>query len=257
MKFYILIILCLLQGLTEFLPISSSGHLLIAEKIFDIKDNVLLLNLFLHLATLFAVITVYRKNIWQLIKKPFQPLMYKLIISTIITIAFAGCYEIFNLGKILDNYFGYYFLITGILLLITYLFQKHSAIVKFGEIGYKSSIFSGIMQGFAVLPGISRSGSTISVLTILGNNESKSAEYSFLLSIPIIIGGFIFELINVNDFENIFNMVSVWELIFAFAFTFIIAIASIKFTVKLLKNNKFIYFSIYLFIVGILVLIFF
>ena len=257
MKFYVLIILCLIQGLTEFLPVSSSGHLLIAEKLFGIENNILLLNLFLHLATLFAVVFVYRKIIFNLIKNPFQSLTLKLIISTLFTVAIAGVYEIFKLGNVLDKYFGYYFIVTAILLFITFLFQKKSAIINFGKIGYKSSIISGIVQGFAVLPGLSRSGSTICTLTLLGNSEDKSSEYSFLLSIPIIVGGFVFELVKVDNFSNLFTELSLWQMLFAFIFTFFVAIISIKLTIKLFKKNKLIYFSGYLLLLGLFVLIYF
>ena len=255
MKLYILIILCIIQGLTEFLPVSSSGHLYIAEKLLKIQDNILLINLFLHLATLLAVVVVYRKIIWELIKRPFQPLTLKLIISTLITIFFAVIYEILNLGKVLDCYVGFYFLITAILLLVTYIFQKKASTITVGEVGYKSAIIVGLSQGFAVLPGISRSGSTISTLVLLGNDETKSSEYSFLLSIPIIIGGFAIELLKAKNLSLVFNEINVGYVVFAFVLTFLVAILSIKLTIKMLKKNKFIYFSIYLFILGIITII--
>ena len=250
MKFYVLIILCIVQGLTEFLPVSSSGHLMLIEEIFGVTENILLINLFLHLATLFAVVCVYRNVLFNLIKKPFQPLMYKLIITTLITVVFAGVYEIFNLNNILGQFYGYYFLVTAVILFICYLFQKKSVIVKVGEVSYKSSVVVGLVQGVAVLPGISRSGTTISALMFLGNDESKSSEYSFLMSIPIILGGFIFEVLKVDNWNNIFMMVNWWQVLISFVLTFLISIASIKLTIKLLKNNKFIYFSIYLLLIG-------
>lgn len=256
MKFYVLIILCLVQGLTEFLPISSSGHLMIAEKLFGITDNVLLINLFLHLATLFAVVVYYRKIIFELLKKPFQPLTAKLVISTIITVVIAGIYEVFKLGNVLDGFLGYYFLATSVILLVTYLFQKKSVVVKTGEVGYKSAIAVGFMQGIAVLPGISRSGSTIGTLLVCGNDDTKSAEYSFLLSIPVIIGGFVVELIKIDDWSLVLSQVNVLQILFAFVFTFVVALFSIMLTIKLLKKNKFIYFSIYTFVLAIIVLIF-
>lgn len=256
MKFYILVILCLIQGLTEFLPISSSGHLMLAEELFGIEDNILLLNLFLHFATLLAVIIVYRKVIWNLIKKPFQPLTWKLILATLVTLIFAVCYEIFDLNSKIGVFYGYYFLITAFLLLITYIFQKKSVGVKVGEIGYKNALIVGAVQGLAVLPGISRSGSTISSLLLMGNDETKSSEFSFLLSIPIILGGFLFEILKVDDWSGITTQISFGYLIFALVFTFIVAVLSLKLTIRLLKKHKFIYFSIYLFILGLSVIIF-
>ncbi len=251
MNFWFLVILCLIQGLSEFLPVSSSGHLLLFENILGIDGNLLLLNLFLHLATLCAVVIVYRKIIWKLLKKPFQPLTYKLIISTLITLIFAFTYEIFCIDKYVGKIYGFCFLITAVLLFAAYKFQKKSSIVKVGEISYKSSCIVGIVQGFAVLPGISRSGSTISALLLCGNDETEAAEFSFLLSVPIILGGFVFELIKIDDFSNVFSMISPLMCVFAFVFTFLVSIISLKITLKMLKNKKFNYFAIYLILIGI------
>ena len=128
MSLFILISLCIIQGLTEFLPISSSGHLLLFEQLFGFDENLLLLNLFLHLATVLAVIIVYRKILWKLIKNPFQPLTYKLAISTTITVLFAAAYNIFDINDFVPKIYGFCFLVTAILLLATHFFQKKSAV---------------------------------------------------------------------------------------------------------------------------------
>ncbi len=257
MSFWILCLLCIVQGLTEFLPVSSSGHLLLVEQIFKIEGDTLMLNLFLHLATLLAVIVVYRKIIWNLLKKPLQPLTYKLILSTVITVIMAVAYELLDLDKYGFKIYGFCFLITSIVLMVTYVFQKRSSTVKTGEISVKSAILVGAVQGLAVLPGISRSGSTISSLILTGNDEEKASEYSFLLSIPVIFGGFILEIIKLvknGGTGNAFASISPWLCIFAFIFTFAVAFASLKITLKLLKKHKFVYFSIYLFILAIVVI---
>lgn len=255
MTFWVLFLLCLIQGLTEFLPVSSSGHLLLLEQVFKIQGNLLLLNLFLHLATLLAVVILYRKIIWKLIKKPFQPLTYKLILSTVITLVFALTYEFFDLDRYVTNFYGFCFLITAALLFLAHTFQKRALTIKVGEVSYKSAAIVGAVQGLAVLPGLSRSGSTISTLLLLGNDEGQAAEYSFLLSIPIILGGFVFELIKVDSFANLFEFVSPAMCIFAFFFTFLVSIISLKITINLLKNKKFIWFAIYVLIVGIVTII--
>lgn len=255
MKIWVLVVLCLVQGLTEFLPVSSSGHLLLFENIFKVEGNLLLLNLFLHLATLLAVVIVYRKSIWKLLKKPFQPLTYKLIVSTLITLVFAFSYEIFDIDKFMPKFYGFFFLITAVLLFATYKFQKKASVVNTGELSYKSAVVVGIVQGFAVLPGISRSGSTISSLILCGTNEDQAAEYSFLLSVPIIIGGFIFELIKIDNFDNVFSFVSPVMCVFAFVLTFFVSVLSLKITLKMLKNKKFNYFATYLLLVGIVAIV--
>lgn len=255
MNFWIVVLLCVVQGLTEFLPVSSSGHLTFFEQVFNLEGNMLLLNLFLHLATLLAVIVLYRKIIWKLIKKPFQPLTYKLIISTLMTLIFAFSYEIFDIDRFVPNIYGFCFLITAAILFSAHWFQKKAVVLKHGEISYKHAILVGVVQGLAVLPGISRSGSTISALLICGNDEAECAEYSFLLSVPIIIGGFIFELIKVDSFDLVFNSISPLMCVFAFILTFVVSIISLKITLKMLKNKKFIFFAIYLIFIGILAII--
>ncbi len=258
MSFWILLLLCIVQGLTEFLPVSSSGHLLLVEQIFGIEGDTLMLNLFLHLATLLAVIVVYRKIIWQILKKPFQPLTYKLLLSTVLTVILAVGYEVLDLNKYGFKIYGFCFLATSIILLVTYLFQKRTTVVKSDkEISTKSAVLVGIVQGFAVLPGISRSGSTISSLILTGNDEEKASEFSFLLSIPVIVGGFILELIKLiknGGASNAFATVNPWLCVFAFIFTFFVAFASLKITLKLLKKHRFVFFSIYLFLLAITVI---
>ena len=176
-------------------------------------------------------------------------------IRAIITVIIALLYEIFNLDNYLSNYYGYFFLITATILLITHLFQKKAVRIKVGEVSYKNSLLAGFVQGIAVLPGISRSGSTISALVLTGNDEKKSAEYSFLLSIPIIIGGFIFEAMKVENWSQIFFEIKPILFFVGFAVTFLVSLLSLKLTVKFLKQNKFIYFSIYLFLLGLFIII--
>ena len=257
MSFFVLIILCLVQGLCEFLPISSSGHLLLFEQLFNLKDNLLLINLFLHLSTLIAVIVVYRKTLLKLIKKPLQPLTFKLILSTFITVIFALAYEVLNIESIITCFYGFCFLVTSILLFLTHKFEKRAAIINTNsQIKLSNAILVGIVQGIAVLPGISRSGSTICTLMLCGESKETASEYSFLLSIPIIIGGFIFELLKLDNISFALKTLNPAYAIFAFVFTFAIAFLSLKLTLKLLKGNKFNLFAIYLLFISIFVIIY-
>lgn len=255
MSLWVLIVLCLVQGLTEFLPVSSSGHLLLCEQLFGIKDNLMFLNLFLHVATLLAVIIVYRKTIWELLKKPFQPYTFKLVIATCFTVVLAFAYEFAGLDNIVTKIYPFAFLLTSILLLLCHLFQKKSVGVSLNEISYKNAALVGIVQGIAVVPGLSRSGSTISSMILTGNDEKKSAEFSFLLSIPIIVGGFVLELLKINKNGGFVLNFDIKKMIFAFFLTFIVSIIALKITIKLLKKQKFIVFSIYTFILFIVTFI--
>ena len=255
MKIWVLLVLCVVQGLTEFLPVSSSGHLLLFENIFGIENNLLLLNLFLHLSTLVAVLIYYRQKVIEIIKKPFQPISYKLTLSTVVTVIMALAYEMLDLDKVLNKFYGYFFIVTAVILAVTHYFQKKSVRLSVGEVSYKNAMLIGFVQGIAILPGISRSGSTISALVLSGNDEGKSAEYSFLMSIPIIIGGFVLELFKVDSFDNLFYGFPPIMFFVAFALTFLVSLLALKLTEKFLKKNKFIYFAIYLVVIGIMAIL--
>lgn len=248
--------MCVVQGLTEFLPVSSSGHLLFFEQVFGVTENLMFLNLFLHLATLLAVVIVYRKTILNLIKKPFQAYTYKLILATLFSVILAFVYEFSGVDKVITKIYPFAFLLTSILLFMCHLFQKKAVAFNTNEISVKNSIIVGIVQGFAVVPGLSRSGSTISSLILTGNDEKSSAEFSFLLSIPIIVGGFVLELIQLNKSGLSFESVSIGSYFLAFLLTFIVALIALKITLKILKNHKFIIFSIYTFVMFIVTFVF-
>ena len=256
MSVVVLLVLCVVQGLTEFLPVSSSGHLLFFEQVFGITDNLLFINLFLHMATLLAVVVVYRKTILELIKKPFQPLVYKLLLSTAITVVFAVGYKVLDLDNYVSLFYGVCFFVTALLLFAVYKLQKSGACMKPNGITTKDSLIVGVVQGFAVLPGISRSGSTISALMILGNDETQSAEYSFLLSIPIILGGFIVELLEIESFSGVFAGFNVWWALVSFVVTFVVALIALKLTIRFLKEKKFKWFAIYMMIMGLIISIY-
>lgn len=252
MSIWVLILLCVIQGLTEFLPVSSSGHLMLVEQLFGISDNLMLLNLFLHIATLLAVIIIYRKVIFNLIKKPFQPYTFKLLVATLFSVAIAFVYKYSGINDVVCKIYPFGFLLTSLLLLLSHIFQRRAESIKCDEITMKNAVLVGIVQGFAVVPGLSRSGSTISSLILTGNDEQNSAEFSFLLSIPIIVGGFTLELIDFVKNGVILANFNISMFVFAFFLTFVVSLVALIFTIKLLKKQKFIIFSIYTFLIFIL-----
>ncbi len=254
MSFWVLVLLCIVQGMTEFLPVSSSGHLLFLEQLFGVNGNLMFLNLFLHVATLLAVVIVYRKILWELIKKPFQPLTLKLFIATICSVFLAFIYEFSGIENIITKIYPFGFLITSVLLLACHMFQRKANVVNSNDITIKNSLLVGAVQGIAVIPGLSRSGSTISSLILTGNDENKASEFSFLLSIPIIVGGFVLELLQMNKNDILFNF-NIKIYIFAFLLTFIVSLIALKLTIKLLKKHKFIIFSVYTFLMFIVTFI--
>lgn len=255
MSIWILVLLCVVQGLTEFLPVSSSGHLLFFEQVFGISENTMFLNLFLHVATLLAVVFVYRNVILNLIKKPFQIYTLKLLIATLFTVVLAFLFEILNLENYLTKMYSFGFLLTSILLLICHKFQKKAVAFCVEDVTYKNSILVGIVQGVAVVPGLSRSGSTISSLMLSGVEEQKASEFSFLLSIPIILGGFLLEFLQVSKSGLDISCLNIYSCVLAFIITFIVSLIALKLTIKLLKKQKFIIFSIYTFIMFVITFI--
>ena len=250
---WIAIFLGLTQGLTEFLPVSSSGHLMLAERFFGIMESSLMFSLILHLATLCAVVIVFRKKIWELIKHPLNKTNYNIIIATIIS-----CSLVLIFKDYIDRAFTFYilpftFLITAIILLIVSFFRTTPNITKDGTtVTYKTSIFAGIIQGIAVIPGISRSGATISAALATGTSREEAAEFSFLMSIPIIVASFTYELI--SSPESL-GSIPFFPMLVAFLTAFVAGIFAIKIMLAVVKKIQLYWFSIYLTALSILLLI--
>ena len=243
-------IIGLIQGLTEFLPISSSGHILIFSELFKIDCDIILLSVVAHLGSLVAVVICMRKKLKPLIIKPFNKTNLNLLISTLPAILIVVIFK-----SLVDKLYGmqfvlYGFLITGILLIVADMKKT-----KNKPINKKNALFMGLMQGVAILPGISRSGSTMAVGMLAGVNKEDACEYSFLMSIPIIIGSAIWEIIGlVGKTVDI----AVLPLLVAFVSSFLFGILSIKIMLKVVKNNKlsyFAYYAIMLTIIGFIIFV--
>ena len=198
MEILSLVILGLVQGLTEFLPVSSSGHLVLLGSVFGIEDN-LFVSLILHLATLFAVVVCLRKEIWQLLRHPFSNLAIKLYVATIPT-----CLIVLVIMPLISTAFSggglaVCFLISAIILFCADILSKQKQCSE--GVSIKQAIIMGIGQGFAAMPGISRSGTTISAGLIAGGNKEQTAKFSFLMSIPIILMSLLLEIYKIVAFE--------------------------------------------------------
>lgn len=237
-----------IQGFTEFLPISSSGHIVLFGSLFDL-DNLLLVSVVAHIGTLFAVLFCYRKKLTALIKKPFNKTNINLLIATIPTVIMVLLFNSF-----LEDNFGtsalvWGFLISAILLIIADLKkEEHKSITK------KSSLCMGISQGFALLPGISRSGTTLMCGLILGVDKQEALDFSFLMSIPIILASAVWEGVKLFSSQITIDFFGIFIIMLS---SFIFGILSIKFMLKIVRKNKLYYFSIYLIALSILVLLFF
>lgn len=237
----------LVQGISEFLPISSSGHLLLLGKIFGIEDS-LFVSIFLHTATLLSLFVVFRKEIWHMIRHPFSKETTYLCLATIPTCVIALILMPIVKMSFSGEYLYISFFISAILLLFVQFYTKKRTSKDFT---LKNALVMGIAQGFAVFPGISRSGTTISAGLVSGGRKSECAKFSFLLSIPIILAsmaGEIFELCQGGQTLS----VSPVGLVLGFVIAFLCGLASIKFMLRVTERANFVWISGYLVIMAIL-----
>lgn len=249
------IILGIIQGLTEFLPVSSSGHLEIFKVILGdnkLPNESLLMTVILHFATACSTIVVFKDDIKDLILGLFSFekndsfwFSVKIILSMVPAV-FVG----FFFESEIESLFNGNLIIVGSMLILTgaLLFLADKAKPSEKKISFSSSLLVGIAQAIAIIPGISRSGATISTAVILGIDKENAAKFSFLMVVPLIIGKVIKD---ITSAETIVNNESVFPLIIGFVFAFITGMIACKWMIKLVKNSKLKYFSIYCFLVGI------
>lgn len=244
MSILVLVLLGLVQGLCEFLPISSSGHLVLLSKLFKVEDS-LFVSIILHVATLLALMVVMRKEIFYCLRHPFSKQSMTIVVSTIITCIVAIVLMPFITASFEGVMLPVAFLGSAILLILS---QKLSG--KGGEINYKRAGIIGFAQGLAIFPGLSRSGTTISAGLLAGGNKEDCAKFSFLISLPIVFGSLLLEIVKLVVFKETIS-VNWLGLALAFLIAFVVGILTIKFMLKLTKNLNFKYFSIYLVIIAI------
>ena len=179
----------IVQGVTEFLPVSSSGHLTLLAK-FGVMPTSLFYNLALHLATLAAVLLSTRKEIAEILRHPINGDGKYILIASIPTVGIAFLFKALSPELLTGRLLGFGFLLTAGLLFLTETVGRDS---KGRMLDAKISFLTGVMQGVAVLPGVSRSGATLAALRSSGVEGERAATFSFLVSVPVIVGGFLLE----------------------------------------------------------------
>lgn len=253
------LILGIIQGLTEFLPVSSSGHLELGAYLLNVKSkNNLLFAIIVHGATALSTIVVFRQTIWDLIKGVFQfkwndetQFLAKIILSMIpvgiIGVMFEYQIESFFSGNItlVASMLG----VTGFLLLLTHYVSKEGSDVTFGK-----SIVIGVAQAIAIMPGISRSGATISTALLLGVERSKAARFSFLMVLPPILGATLLKVLDYVKDPNPGSLEST-SIIVGFIAAFISGLVACTWMINLVKKGKLIYFAIYCLAIASIILI--
>ncbi len=254
------IILGIIQGLTEFLPVSSSGHLELGKAILgdnSIPEESLLFTVVLHFATALSTIVIFRKDILDIIKgilkfKWNEDLQFisKIIVSMIPAVIIGVFFE-----EQLEQLFGGNILLVGCMLIITaiLLFLADKAKNTNKKVSFKNAFIIGISQAIAMLPGISRSGATISTSVLLGNDKTKAARFSFLMVVPLIFGKIAKDIMSGDLTYNSQNFTS---LSIGFIAAFIAGLFACTWMITLVKKSKLSYFAIYCIIVGITAIIF-
>jgi len=253
------IILGVIQGLTEFLPVSSSGHLELAKVILGdttVAEESMLMTVVLHFATALSTVVIFRKDLIKIFKGLFSfewneesQFSVKIIISmipaAIVGILFDDIIESFFNGKIL--LVGSMLLLTGALL---FLADKAKNTTK--DVSFFGALIIGVSQAIAILPGISRSGATISTSVLMGVDREKAARFSFLMVVPLIFGKIAKDLIS-DDF-SLLN-VDTTALGVGFVAAFLTGLVACTWMISLVKKSKLIYFATYCIIVGILAIV--
>jgi len=248
------IILGIVQGLTEFLPVSSSGHLELGKAILgdnSIPEESLLFTVVLHFATALSTLVVFRQDVWEIIKGLIQfkwneetrfslKILISMIPAAFLGLLFEEQMEGFFGGNI--AFVGYMLLITALLL---YLADKAKETQK--KVTYLNSFIIGVSQAIAILPGISRSGATISTSVLLGVDKTKAARFSFLMVVPLIIGKMAKDIIGG---ELQFQSEQTIAMGAGFIAAFIAGLVACTWMIQLVKKSKLSYFAIYCFMVG-------
>lgn len=254
------IILGIIQGLTEFLPVSSSGHLELGKAILgdnSIPEESLLFTIILHFATALSTIVVFRKEVVEILKGLFQfrwneETRFSLrIIVSMIPAVFIGLF----FEEQLQQLFGENIQLVGFMLLITalLLFLADRAKDTSKNVTYGNAFIIGVSQAIAMLPGISRSGSTISTSVLLGIDKTKAARFSFLMVVPLIFGSIAKEAM----YGKIsYDSQQFTPLALGFIAAFISGLLACTWMIKLVKNSKLTYFAIYCLVVGAIAIVY-
>ena len=248
------VFLGIIQGLTEFLPVSSSGHLEIGKALLgdnSIPEESLMITVVLHFATALSTIVVFRKDVAEIFRGLFSfqwndetkfsvKIIFSMIPAVIIGLMFEEELEALFGGDL--TFVGFMLLITSLLL---WLADRAKNTGK--PVSYMDSVVIGVAQAIAILPGISRSGATISTSVLLGNDKGKAARFSFLMVVPLILGKIAKDLLS-GDLTD--TTIEPMPLLAGFIAAFIAGYAACKWMIALVRKSKLSYFAVYCFIVG-------
>lgn len=245
-------VLGIVQGLTEFMPVSSSGHLTLLQILgLNFGEGMtMFINILMHLGTLVAVVIVFWRDILALFKKPFKTLLM-LIVATIpagvVGMLFSDKIEAFFSGETALLNLAVCFAVTALLLLVCELVAKRQK--KPHALGWGTSVSMGVMQAVALFPGISRSGSTIVAGTLAGAKREEVARFSFIMSIPVILGSFLVETYDIIKEPSVVADIGANGFVgiaFGVVLSAVFGFLAIKLMLKAIRKANYMWFSVYL-----------
>ena len=250
-------ILGLVQGLTEFLPVSSSGHLLVLQKMFGISaegDGMLVFNILLHVGTLIAVFVVYWKRIWNMIRHPFKSELKWLVVATIPAVIAALTFDFDDAFE--GKFIIWSFYLTSFVLVVSGFIgnQRRRQRKYHKDTRWYDALSMGIMQAIAILPGLSRSGSTIAGGLASGLTRKRAADFAFLMSIPAILGSVVLEgkdILELGTSSAVPTLSIVVGVLSAMVFGFL----AIKLMLVVVKKISLNWFALYTFLLGTFLLL--
>ena len=257
MSWFEALVLGIVQGLTEYLPVSSSGHLAIGSALFGIEgEENLAFTIVVHVATVFSTLVILWKEIEWIFRGLFKFQMnseIRYVINILISMIPIGIVGVFFKDTV-ESIFGSGLLIVGCMLLVTAALLAFSYYAKPRQkenISMKDAFIIGLSQACAVLPGLSRSGTTIATGLLLGNNKAKLAQFSFLMVIPPILGEALLDVLKLVKGEDIAGDIPTLSLVVGFVAAFLSGCLACKWMINIVKKGKLIYFAIYCAIAGL------
>lgn len=255
-----------LQGLTEFLPVSSSGHLVIMRVFFGVQDPPVLFDVLLHVSTLFVVLLVFRRRIGEIVASLYRRVrkqhqaddeenirLFLLVLcaSAVTAVLGFGLSFVIETVRASHRVVSVFFFVTGLILISTLFTSGNKG---YRRMSYWDALMVGFAQGLGVLPGISRSGITISACLVRDLDKRKAAEFSFLIFIPAIVGALALEL---REFESLFVQIDAAAIAVGCVVSFLVGLVSLFGLLAVLKRGRMYIFSIYLLPLAILTFILF
>ena len=261
MEIWKAILVGIVQGLSEFLPVSSSGHIALLQHALGMREaggrQDITFELVLHLGTFLSVVIYFRRrltgfvlSLWQKERKEERRMILWLVVATIpATVAFFSAKDLFEGAYDNPVLVGGCLLVTGGILLLPKLFPRGSR-----EFGLRQAIWMGVAQSFAILPGISRSGATITAGLLAGGKASKAAEFSFLMFLPAIGGG---TLLKLKELKDVMQGEAATAYVLGFMAAFVSGLFAVYLVLRTIKKGKFEYFGYYCFGAGLVAMVYF